>query len=73
MNYQLKKTFSDSLKRILTSEDQNFIKAEETLFAEDYKHKHHRDDYFYDEVNQRYFDKDYNTVCHDQEFQIMQG
>ena len=67
---QLKKTFSDSLKRIPTSEDQDFIKVEETLFAEDCKRKHHRDDYFYDEANQRYFDKDYDTVYDDQELRV---
>ena len=44
--------------------------VEETLFAEYYKRKHHRDDYFYDEVNQRYFDKGYNTVYDDQELHV---
>ena len=67
---QVKKTFSNSLKRIPTSEDQDFIKVEETLFAEDCKCKHHRDDYFYDEANHRYFDKDYDTVYDDQELHV---
>ena len=58
------------MKRIPNSEDQDFIKVEETIFAEDCKHKHHRDDYFYDEANQIYSDKDYDTVYDDQELHV---